>query len=75
MTPHLQRVGDRIRAERVHRNLTQERLHLAVGVDRRTLQNVEAGRANPTLRLLLNISYVLDVPLPDLLAERPPPSE
>ncbi|MFD6024574.1 helix-turn-helix domain-containing protein [Streptomyces griseoluteus] len=73
MTPHLQLIGDRIRAERLHQNLTQEHVFLAAGIDRRTLQSLEAGRGNPTIRAILRISHVLNVPLRDLLAERPPP--
>ncbi|QJT04333.1 helix-turn-helix transcriptional regulator [Streptomyces asoensis] len=60
-------IGDRIRTERIHRNLTQERLHLAAGISRWSLQELEAGRSNPTLDTLLRIARALDTPLADLV--------
>lgn len=68
-------IGQRVQAARQQQNLTQEALYLAAGLDRRTLQNLEAGLGNPTMATLLRIAYVLDVPLADLVsgaAERPP---
>jgi transcriptional regulator with XRE-family HTH domain len=64
---HSRTLGDRIRTERRRQNLTQERLHLAAGISRDVLQQIEAGRHNPTLFTLLRIARVLDVPLADLL--------
>ncbi|WP_246203832.1 helix-turn-helix domain-containing protein [Streptomyces tailanensis] len=63
----LRGIGARIRAERLHQNLTQERLHLASGVSRWTLQEIEAGRSNPTAATLLRLSRALGVPLSDLV--------
>ncbi|MEU4171040.1 helix-turn-helix transcriptional regulator [Streptomyces sp. NPDC026665] len=60
-------IGDRVEATRKHQNLTQEALHLAAGIDRRTLQAVEAGTANPTLATLLRIAHALDVSLAQLV--------
>ena len=56
-------IGERIRAERMHRNLTQERLYLAAGVSRWVLQELENGRGNPTLLTLLRISRALGIQL------------
>ena len=63
----LRAIGTRIRAERLHQNLTQERLYLAAGISRWSLQEIEAGRSNPTARTLLRIARVLGVPLADLV--------
>lgn len=63
----LRAIGARIQAERLHQNLTQERLYLAAGISRWTLQEIEAGRSNPTARTLLRIARVLNVPLADLV--------
>lgn len=60
-------LGRRLQAERLHQNLTQEALFLAAGIDRGTLQAIEAGRGNPTVATLLKIAYVLDIPLADLV--------
>ncbi|MEV6544375.1 helix-turn-helix transcriptional regulator [Streptomyces sp. NPDC051665] len=62
-----QEIGQRIQAERVRQNLIQETVFLAAGLDRRTLQAIEAGIANPTLETLLRLTYVLDVSLADLV--------
>jgi transcriptional regulator with XRE-family HTH domain len=62
-----QRVGSQIRGARLHRNLTQEQVFLAVPLNRSYYQDIEAGRANPTLDTLLTIARVLDVPLADLV--------
>lgn len=59
----LRLIGDRIRAERERQNLTQERLYLAAGISRWSLQEIEAGRNNPTTGTLLRIACALDVPL------------
>lgn len=47
--------------------MTREALHLAAGVSRWSLQEIEAGRGNPQLDTLLRIAAVLDVPLADLV--------
>lgn len=60
-------IGERIRAERLRQNLTQEYVYLAADVHRGTLQALEAGRANPTVETLLRLAYVLDVALSDLV--------
>ena len=59
-------IGDRVRAERLRQNLTQDAVYLAAGISRYTLQRVEAG-AEMKLSTLLRIAHVLDVPLPVLL--------
>ncbi|MET9957184.1 helix-turn-helix transcriptional regulator [Streptomyces sp. NPDC006339] len=63
----LQAIGERLRAARMHQNLTQERVYIAARIDRGTLQAIEAGRANPGFRTLARIAYVLDVPLAELV--------
>jgi transcriptional regulator with XRE-family HTH domain len=62
-----QRIGQRIREVREHRNLTQEKVFLSVPMNRAHYQDIEAGRANPTLRTLLRIARVLGVPLAELV--------
>ncbi len=62
----LRAIGDRVRAERRRQGLTQDQVWQAARVDRRTVQNVEAGR-EMKVGTLLRIAYVLDVPLADLV--------
>jgi transcriptional regulator with XRE-family HTH domain len=61
-----QRIGRRIRDERIDRNLTQEAVFLRVPLTRSFYQEIESGQANPTLDTLLRISRVLGVTI-DLL--------
>lgn len=77
MPPHLtddhewllrerQRIGRRIRDERLDRNLTQEAVFLRIPLTRSFYQEIESGQANPTLDMLLRIARVLGVTV-DLL--------
>ena len=63
-----QRIGRCIRDARIDRNLTQERVFLAVPVARSFYQEIEAGQANPSLDTLLRIARVVGVSISDLLA-------
>ncbi len=63
----LQRIGRSIRKARMDRNLTEEDMLLDVPMNQSYYQDIEAGRANPTLDTLLRIARVLDVPLADLV--------
>lgn len=63
----MRRVGQRIREAREHQGLTQERVFLAVPMNRAHYQDIEGGRANPTLRTLLRIARAIGVPLADLV--------
>lgn len=51
----------------MRQDLTQESVFLAAGINRATLQNIEAGRGNPTIITLLRIAHVLGVPLAELV--------
>lgn len=60
-------LGDRIRAARLDRNLTQEQVFLAAHVARATYQDVEAGARDARISTLLRIAHVLGVHVTDLL--------
>ncbi|SOD80195.1 DNA-binding transcriptional regulator, XRE-family HTH domain [Streptomyces sp. 1222.2] len=60
-------IGDRIRIARLHRNLTQERVYLAAGISRATLQKIEAGTTDARISTLLRIARVLGMHVVDLL--------
>ncbi|MFF5631561.1 helix-turn-helix domain-containing protein [Streptomyces sp. NPDC012623] len=57
-----------MRAARLAQNATQEQLHLAAGIDRVTLQRVEAGE-DTLVSTLLRIAPALEVPLSELVVE------
>lgn len=59
-------VGDRIRVRRLHQNMTQESLAHAAGVDRPTVQRMEAGQEMKLSHLLV-VAHALRVHVVDLL--------
>ncbi|EGX60074.1 hypothetical protein SZN_09136 [Streptomyces zinciresistens K42] len=61
----LRAIGERVRAERRRQGLTQDQVWQAARIDRRTVQNVEAGR-EMKVSTLLRIAWVLEVPPSDL---------
>jgi len=62
-----QHIGRAIQDARLHRNLTQEQVFLAVPMNRSFYQDIEAGAANPTLDTLLAVAAAIGVPLADLV--------
>jgi transcriptional regulator with XRE-family HTH domain len=63
------RIGRCIRVTREDHDLTQERVFLAVPVNRAYYQQIEAGQANPTLDMLLRIARAIGVSISDLLRD------
>ncbi|MYU30731.1 helix-turn-helix domain-containing protein [Streptomyces sp. SID7810] len=59
-------VGDRIRVRRLQQTMTQESLAHEAGVDRSTIQRMEAG-AEMKLSHLLLVAHALRVHVTDLL--------
>jgi transcriptional regulator with XRE-family HTH domain len=59
-------VGDRIRVRRLYLNMTQESLSYAAGLDRSTIQRMEAGQEMKLSHLLL-VAHALRVHVTDLL--------
>lgn len=62
-----QRIGRSIKAARMDANLTQDKVFLAIPLSRTFYQEIEAGRANPSLSVLLAIARAIGVPVADLL--------
>ena len=63
----------RIRAARVERDMTQKDLADAVGVSRQTMNAIEQGNYNPTIRLCRAICGVLGKSLDELFGQEPEP--
>ena len=61
------RVGERVRALRAARGLTQLRLAGRAGISRPSLANIEAGRQNLGVRALCALAEALGVPVEELL--------
>ena len=60
-------VGPRLRALRVHRDVTLAALSEQTGVSVSTLSRLESGQRKPTLELLLPLARAYQVPLDDLV--------
>ena len=55
-----------LKGYRMLANLTQEELAEKVDVRRETIIRLEAGKYNPSLKLAIDISRVLNVPIEDI---------
>ena len=72
------RLGDRIRAHRTERGLSQESLACRAGITKNQVQLIEAGRSaarestgpsNPKLGTLVGIAQVFEMSVAEFLAE------
>ncbi|WP_431981595.1 helix-turn-helix transcriptional regulator [Streptomyces qinglanensis] len=63
------RVGTRIRAARLHANLSQEDVAEQVGLDRKTIYRIELGTIGARLDWLVEISHAVGAELADLVRE------
>lgn len=57
----------KIKFERMKRNLSQEDLALAAGLNRNTVGNIERGYASPTIDTLEKIANALGIAFLDLV--------
>jgi transcriptional regulator with XRE-family HTH domain len=62
------KLGKRICFARKRYGLTQEETAYRCGIDRTYLARIEAGRVNPTVKVLFNISRVLKTKMINLMA-------
>jgi transcriptional regulator with XRE-family HTH domain len=67
-TSALQLLGERIRARRLERGLTQERLAEMSDLHNNHISAIERGITNPTFLALLRIARALDTPITDILS-------
>ena len=59
----------RLKSARAAKDLSQQQLADMVGVSRQTINAIEKGDYNPTIRLCLSICYALDKSLNELFWE------
>ena len=71
MTAILKTVGRSVQVLREERGLTKARLAQLSGISLRFLNDVELGRANPSVLKLQALAQALDTPLPGLFASPP----
>ena len=59
-------IGKRIAALRKRKKMTQEQLANAVGVRRETIMRLEKAQYNPSLKLAIDISRVVEAPIEEI---------
>ena len=57
---------NKVKLARVEYDLTQQQLAEKVGITRQTISLIEKGKYNPTLKLCLEICYVVNKSLDEL---------
>lgn len=62
----------KIKSARAARDMTQQQLADAVGASRQTINAIESGGYNPSIRLCLSIAWALGKTLDALFWEEPP---
>jgi transcriptional regulator with XRE-family HTH domain len=62
-------LGKRIKRFRIEKKLTQSGLASLIDVDIRTIQRIEKGEMNLSIKLLLGLSAVLEKPVSLLIGE------
>ncbi|NUS83631.1 MAG: helix-turn-helix transcriptional regulator [Streptomyces sp.] len=60
-------IGDNLRAARLERNLSQEKLAELSGLDRQAINRIELGHQAALIDNLIRIADALDIPLADLV--------
>lgn len=61
-------LGRNIRARRAERNLSQEQLGFASGLDRTYVSGLERGKRNPSFVVLFRLAHALDLSVAEFLA-------
>src|SRR5215468_4404857 len=74
MSDYLQQLGERLRAARVRRGLTQDQLAKRCSLSSRFVAKVEVGGGNISVARLRELARALDVPIESLAAENAPAS-
>lgn len=63
----LEKIGKNIKAERVRKGLSQEKLAELAGTSRRTVSVLENGGQQPKILLVMNLAKALEVDINEFL--------
>ena len=63
----LKELGERIRAIRKEKGITQSQLAHSIGKDQQVIHRLEAGDFNPTYFFLYEVAAGLGIPLEDIM--------
>jgi transcriptional regulator with XRE-family HTH domain len=66
----LKRLGERVRALRLEKKLTQEAAAEVAKLDEKHWQDIEGARTNPTVATLVGIARALKVTVSDLFEQK-----
>lgn len=67
MEKELKQIGNNIRRFRLKKGLTQVELAYESGIEENTLNRIEKGKTNPTMKTMLNIAKALGVKLSEIV--------
>ena len=67
------RLARRVRALRQQKGWTQERAAERIGIEPAHVRRIEAGKANPSLAVLVSVARAFGLTVPELLADAPGP--
>ena len=67
----LQILGDNIRAERMRKRFSQEKLAELIDVSKDTIRNIENERQTPSAFIVFDIANALEIPMEDLFKNVP----
>lgn len=69
--PDYESIGKRVRRARLEKRYSQEMLAEKINCSNNYISHIETGQTKVSLRILLQISYVLDLPLDYFLLDTP----
>ena len=64
-------LGDNIRAERMRKRFSQEKLAELIGVHKDSIKNIENGYQTPSAFIVFDIANALEIPIEDLFKNVP----
>lgn len=67
----LQILGDNIRAERMRKRISQEKLAELINVNKDSIRNIENCRQTPSAFIVFDIANSLEIPIEDLFKNIP----
>ena len=62
-------LGSRIKKQRLKKRLTQSELSALIDCEIKSIQRIEKGKMNMSLKILISLSEVLDIPPAILLSK------
>jgi transcriptional regulator with XRE-family HTH domain len=61
--------GKKLRALRMAKNMSQEKLALEAGLDRTYIPSIEQGKRNVSIEVIAKLAKALDIPMTDFFID------